>query len=287
VLLSDGSLVWTRDLKQDYRCESPIWGFCAHPLVVGDTLYCVVGGEGSVAVAFYRLTGKEKWKALSASEPGYCPPSILEAGGKKQLLIWDADKLNGLDPETGKVYWSEKLKPAYGMSIAMPRRVGDLLFASGIGHVGAAFKLDPAKPAVEFAWAGTPKTAFYSANTTPVVDGVLYGVDCDSGELMAVDAQDGRRLWTSSAPTTGRRRAGHGTAFLVRNGDKWYLMSETGDLVIAKLSPQKYEELDRAHLLEPTGESFGRAVVWSHPAFANRCVFARNDKEVVCVSLKR
>jgi hypothetical protein len=26
-------------------------------------------------------------------------------------------------------------------------------------------------------------------------------------------------------------------------------------------------------------------VVWSHPAFAGRCVFARNDKELVCVSL--
>jgi hypothetical protein len=26
-------------------------------------------------------------------------------------------------------------------------------------------------------------------------------------------------------------------------------------------------------------------VVWSHPAFANRCVYARNDKELVCVSL--
>jgi len=26
-------------------------------------------------------------------------------------------------------------------------------------------------------------------------------------------------------------------------------------------------------------------VWWSHPAFANRCVFARNDKELVCVSL--
>jgi hypothetical protein len=26
-------------------------------------------------------------------------------------------------------------------------------------------------------------------------------------------------------------------------------------------------------------------VVWSHPAFADRCVFARNDAELVCVSL--
>ena len=31
----------------------------------------------------------------------------------------------------------------------------------------------------------------------------------------------------------------------------------------------------------------GRDVVWSHPAFADRCVFARNDKEIVCVSLQK
>jgi hypothetical protein len=25
--------------------------------------------------------------------------------------------------------------------------------------------------------------------------------------------------------------------------------------------------------------------VWSHPAYADKCVFARNDQEIVCVSL--
>jgi hypothetical protein len=34
-----------------------------------------------------------------------------------------------------------------------------------------------------------------------------------------------------------------------------------------------------------SGQRNGKAVVWSHPAFAHRCVFARNDKELVCVDL--
>ena len=42
-----------------------------------------VGGEGSVAVAFDKNTGKELWRALSAPESGYCPPSIIEAGGQR------------------------------------------------------------------------------------------------------------------------------------------------------------------------------------------------------------
>ncbi len=61
--------------------------------------------------------------------------------------------------------------------------------------------------------------------------------------------------------------------------------NETGHLIIAKLSRAGYEEVDRWKMLEPTGSAFGRSVVWSHPAFANRCVYGRNDKEIVCVSL--
>jgi hypothetical protein len=63
------------------------------------------------------------------------------------------------------------------------------------------------------------------------------------------------------------------------------LFSEQGDLIFAKLSPEKYEEISRARLLEPDNRDPGRPVVWSHPAFANRCVYARNDHEIVCVSL--
>ena len=80
------------------------------------------------------------------------------------------------------------------------------------------------------------------------------------------------------------RRGKHGTAFLVRHGDRTWLMSETGDLIVARLSPEGYHELSRMHMLAPTNECFGREVVWSHPAFANRCIYARNDQELVCVS---
>ena len=46
-----------------------------------------------------------------------------------------------------------------------------------------------------------------------------------------------------------------------------------------------FEELSRAKLVDPTGAAFGRKVVWSHPAFANKCVYVRNDKELACFPL--
>ena len=74
-------------------------------------------------------------------------------------------------------------------------------------------------------------------------------------------------------------------AFLVPQGKRWFLFNERGQLVIAKLSPKGYEEIDRANILKPTGKAMGRTILWSHPAFANKSMYARNDAEIVCVSL--
>ncbi|MCE9547689.1 MAG: PQQ-like beta-propeller repeat protein, partial [Planctomycetia bacterium] len=157
--------------------------------------------------------------------------------------------------------------------------------ASGIGEVGELLKLNADKPGVEVVWKGTPKTALYSANSTPFLeDGMIYGLNCQSGALVGARIEDGKRLWESFKPTTGERRAMHGTAFLVKQADRFFLFNEAGDLILAKLTPAGYEELSRFHVLAPTTVVFGRDVVWSHPAFAERCVFARNDKELVCVS---
>ncbi len=290
-----GRVVWQKDFKQDYSAPTPLWGFCGHPLVEGDLLICLVGGPGSVAVAFDRETGEERWRALSASESGYCPPTMLERDGRRQLLLWDADNLNALEPATGRVIWSRPLKPMYGMSIMAPQVAdtpdGPVLYASGIGRVAALFRLAADGSGADVLWRGEPKSAVYCANSTPfIAGGTIYGCDCDTGMLTAADLATGRRLWETLDPTTGgERRSKHGTAFLVRqtppgDGGRVWLFAETGDLILARLTPEKYEELGRMHLLDPTNECFGREVVWSHPAFADRCIFARNDRELVCVS---
>ena len=297
-----GRRLWSKDFKTLYAAPTPIWGFCGHPLVEGDLLVCLVGGPGSVAVAFDRVTGAERWKALTASESGYCPPTMIESAGVRQLVIWDADNLNALDPATGRVLWSQPLKPMYGMSIMVPQVAdtprGQVLFASGIGRVAALYALAADAPAARLLWRGEPKSAVFCANATPFIAGdTLYGCDCDTGMLTAVALDDGRRLWETLEPTTGgERRSKHGTAFLVRQAEgvagdpagttRTWIFSETGDLILARLSPEKYEELGRTRLLDPTNECFGREVVWSHPAFANGCILVRNDRELVCVSAK-
>jgi outer membrane protein assembly factor BamB len=288
-----GKPVWSKDFTKDYKVETPIWGFCSHPLIYKNLVICIVGGEGSVAVAFDKETGVEVWKALSASEPGYSAPSIVNVAGVDQLLIWHAKSINSLDPLTGKRYWVNPLEPSYGMAIMMPRVQGDLLFAGGIGNQSVTLKLDMTKPGATELFRGKKTTSLYPVNSTPIIDGdTMYGVD-QPGHFRAVNFKTGQRLWYTFKPVIGKdeeedfRGAGSGTAYLVKNGSKYFLLGETGRLTIAKLTPEKYEELDAAQILTPTSEAFGRKVAWASPAYANKCIFVRNDKEIACYSLGR
>ncbi len=286
-----GEKKWEKDFQKDFKAALPIWGFSAHPLVSNGLVYCVVGGEGSVAVAFDAKTGEVKWKALTSEKQGYCPPSIIRAGGVDQLLIWHPQAMNALNPKTGETYWSLPLKPNYGMSVMTPRLVGNKIFASGIGRVGAMIELDESKPAAKFAWKGKPKTAVYCCNSTPIiVDGVIYGSDIDSSNLIAASVEDGRRYWQTIDPVIAEKyqKGGrHGTVYLTyhEGNQQFWLVNEGGDLILAELSKEGYKELGRQHILKPTNEAFNRPVTWSAPAFSDQAVFMRNDKELVRVDL--
>lgn len=97
-----GKVVWSKDFKKEYQSKTPFWGHAASPLVDDELVYCLVGGPGSVAVAFDKNTGKELWRALDNDDIGYCPPTMITHEGVKQLLIWHPKSLNSLNPETGQ-----------------------------------------------------------------------------------------------------------------------------------------------------------------------------------------
>jgi len=290
-----GEVVWSRNLKTDYEhAQSPVWGYSANPLLDGERLICFVGGKGTTVVAFHKETGKEIWRALDSGGPhgpGYSSPVIIEAGGKRQLIVWHPTAINSLDPVTGQVYWSEKFESSQGLSVATPRVVGDHLFISAFYNGSLLLKLDRNQPKATVEWkrggANEKMTdALHCLISTPVIEGNhIYGV-CSHGELRCLDLKNGDRLWATFEPTS-RQLARWGTAFIVRHQDRYFLFSEQGDLIIARLTPAGYVEQGRAHLLEPTGPSQRREVVWTHPAFANRCVYARNDREIISVSLAK
>ncbi len=279
-----GKIVWGRELKKDYSVKAPLWGFASHPLLDGDKLICLVGGDGTTVVAFDKNSGKELWRALKSRELGYAPPMIYELGGKRQLIVWHGEAVNGLDPETGQVYWTHPAKSYMGMSIATPLQIGDDLFVTA--HPNLALLLHPKGDgtAPDVVWRGDKKTGFASVFGTPFAqDGYIYGVHT-GGFLCCIKADTGERLWETAEPVAGKR-LGSAECFLIKNGDRFFVFNEKGDLLLARLTPKGYEQISRTHLLDPTSSAFNRDVLWTPPAFAHRCIYVRNDKELVCVSL--
>ncbi len=57
-----GKPLWHRNFVKDLKAPVPLWGWSAHPLLVGDKLICTVGTNGCGAVAFDAGTGRELWR---------------------------------------------------------------------------------------------------------------------------------------------------------------------------------------------------------------------------------
>ncbi len=295
-----GRIVWRKNFVRDYGVEVPAYGYAGAPLVDGERLIAVVGGENHAVVAFDRDTGRELWKSGSSSEPGYCAPIIRTLGGKRELIVWQSDALMGIEPESGKVLWSVPHNTMAGMSISTPAVDGDRLAVSSQfeGTMLLEFSREAIEPKIVWkrsAAGSVPEKPFKKAGLNTTLSTVLltgnhvYGVSV-YGETCCLDAANGSRVWTTLQPTSGGTEPHDRwcSAFFVPHGDKVFIFNERGDLILARLKPSGYEEIARTHLLDPDMPSSGgggRKVIWSHPAFANRCVVVRNDHAIIRVSL--
>ncbi len=293
---SSGSNVWQKNLLEDYKTKPPVWGYAASMLVDGDKVITLAGGKGSAVVALDKNSGKELWRALTALEVGYSPPSIIEAAGKRQLIVWLDVSVNALDPETGKTLWSIEFPSAATLqrpivSIVPPVKFGNHLFFSEFYQGSMLLELDQQKPGARVVWQTkennpTKPTDLNAIMTTPIIrDGHIYGIG-GSGEMRCLKLETGAVVW-ESLKATGGKKALFAHAFIIPQGDRYVIFNDQGDLILANLTPQGYAEIDKAHLLDTTFATRGREVVWCHPAFANRCLYLHNDKEMICVSMAK
>lgn len=253
---ADGSVVWSKNFVKDFKASVPAWGWSAHLLLDGDTLVSLVGGEGQAVMAFDKKTGGVKWKALSTKEICYSPPVLTTAGGTTQLVVWLSEALYSLDPKTGAKFWEEKhpgqgdvLRPA--VSIITPKRAGDKLLVSGFYHGTMALTLD--KPAATVAWRSKnsyprPIDGLNAVMTSLIVkDGHVYGI-AGMGEVVCQKLDTGEVVRTGQE-IFGEKAAFCAAVFWVEAGDLVYGLTDQGDLVVLKLSPQKCELLATKHFL--------------------------------------
>ena len=175
------------------------------------------------------------------------------------------------------------------MSIATPVFDAErhLLFASAFYDGPIMMKLSADAPQAQVHWRRdtgnerNPDGLHSLMSTAHLVDGYVYGI-CSYGQLRCLNAETGQQQW-ETLEATGEGRWWN--AFLIRHEDRFFIANEQGELIIAKLTPQGYDEDSRSFLIEPTNKAQRRSVVWSHPALANRCIYARNDRRLICVDL--
>lgn len=285
-----GRLVWARNLLADYEFETPHWGTAGHPLVHKDLLICVVGGQGSTVVAFDRKTGEEKWKALNAREAGYGTPVIETINGHRQLLVWDAENVNGLDPDTGALHWSVPFKPEYGMAIGAPRVWKDLVFVMGFNNKSGAVRVAPDGRSARLVWGRNLRKGVAGVMNTAWTSGGYIYSGGQRGLFRCVKMESGERVWATPQPLLKADGSGRGPwphAFTIHHEPTGLtlIFNDHGEMISARLSPEGYEELARTRIIDPTHRVAGRLLVWSHPALANGRVYCRNDKEVRCWDL--
>ncbi len=297
-----GKLLWDKDYVKDYGTSLPIWGISGAPIVDGDQLIAIVGGPEAHVVSFDKSNGTELWHSLeTGSETGYAQPLIYAAGGVRQLIIWHPEKMASLNPGNGDLYWEVPWGAPMGLTVATPVKTGNYLFASQFYGGSMMLRLHPDRPSAALLWKRKGKDespeesdSLHALITTPVMtEESIFGVGA-YGQLRRLEKRTGDRVWESLEMIELSRWA---AAFIIRQGDRYFVNNDKGDLIIARFDESGYTEIDRTHLLKPTSNSVwgsrpgrpkpgDRLVNWSHPAYANGHIVARNDEVIIRASLK-
>jgi outer membrane protein assembly factor BamB len=272
-----GKVIWETHLDKKY--EIGVLSCRGSPLIEGNLLILFVGGKpGACVIALDKRTGKEVWKALDDSLSN-SSPLIVVAGGKRQLIVWMGNALTSLNPATGETYWRQAMVTSSNDSIPTPVVQNNRLLISGL-----MLELDAHTPTAKVLWPETmaPTKRILSNTSTPMLLGDYVYSAKSNGELVCLEAGTGKQLWANSNLTELKFGA---SIHLTPNGDAVFLFTDEGNLILARLTPESYHEISRAHLLEPTSVLGTRRLAWIPPVYVNRCVFARNDKELICASL--
>lgn len=287
-----GDVLWSRDLETELDIRMPIWGIAGSPLVSGDRLILQVGGEdGACVVALNKDTGEEIWRALD-DPASYSAPILTEHAGRKLVVVLTGARVVGLDPEDGSLVWEHPFPFTEGrwvIAIATPVRRDDRLIVTSADMGMLMLRLNSDRPSIEKVWWRKGKgeddaEGMSLLMCTPYYDGeAIYGANA-TGVFRAVEGKNGNRLWKD---TTATQQMRFSNLHIIQHAKHEWIFNNQGELIICDLSPDGYKELSRARLIQPTKlqQPKRNGVTWSHPAFAYRHVFARNDEEIVCADL--
>ena len=274
-----GKPLWNVDFIRDRGAVLSDWGLAASPVLWKETVIFHPGiRPDGCFVALDRRTGKEVWRA-GTDPAGYATPILIDSPSGPQLVGWTPEHILGANPDSGKIHWKIPYHMQYGVSIATPIYREGLVFVSGYWDGSKCIRLGKRPEEATLLW--TENRFLRGLMSQPLYrDGHVYSIDKVYG-LTCFELQTGKKLWDDKHQVSPRGQNPQATYVWLGDGNRVIILNELGDLILARLSPQGYDEQSRTRIIEPSETS----PLWAHPAYAGNRVYARNETELVCVSL--
>lgn len=275
---NSGKIVWKINVfqisgarKQEQKTIY-YWGMSASPLIEGDLVILQPGGTSDNSViAVNKDTGKLIWSSGN-DPPGYASPIVIEAENQRQIIVPTGQSVLALNPEKGDILWRIVWGNKYNCNCATPIWNDDSLFISSAYGTGCMrFSLTKQNEEIRPISLWKNRSLQNQFATSIIKDGYIYG---PHGDLAAVtyrciDMQRGQVQWIS-------RRIGKCTQIAVQ--DHIICLTEQGILILIESNPTEYREKGRI-----TGLLGFKA--WAHPAFANKRLYIRDEKRMICLDL--
>ena len=274
----DGRVLWAHNSVKELGGQPAEYGMACSPLVVGTQVIVTVGAPNATVAAYDTVTGTPAWTAGNEST-GYSSPALLDVGGRNQIVVHSGSAVLGLEPKSGAVLWRHPYVTDYNCNIATPIAVdGRVFVSSGENHGCALLDLKPSGNsfAVTEVWSsqGARSVLRNEWQTSILLDGYLYGMDNVGGagpvtHLTCVEAATGKRVWQET-------RFGKGN--LIAADGKLFMSSLKGELIIARASPQGYDEIGRSAVIGSTRQA---------PALVKGLLYLRDSDDIVCLDVRK
>lgn len=263
-----GRPVWQRDITKDAGRQPPEWGFASSPLVTNGVAIVHAGGSGDRGVLAYDVeTGDLRWSS-PAGDHGYSSAQLSTIGGTPCVLMLTNKGLTCIEPATGRLLGKHDWEFG-GYRVLQPLVLDDssVLLATSMGTGTKRISVSKEGEALTMReqWLSRMSPTF---NDFVAHDGYLYGFD--NNIFACIDLADGARKWKQG-------RYGNGQVLLLPDGDQLLVLSEGGEIVLLRATPEEWIEVARQQVLE------GRT--WNHPVLVGDRLYVRNGEEAACFEM--
>lgn len=264
-----GAVVWRRNILDENGASNLDWGMSASPLIVDDKVIVLPGGgAGRSVVAYNRATGDVVWRALDDRQ-AYVSPMLVTLAGRRQIVVVTATRAVSLDPAAGALLWQYPWPTGQGINVAQPVVLGnDRVFLSASYAQGAGVfqvERDGDRFTTRTIWANARMKNKFTSSL--LHEGYLYGLD--ESILACIDASTGELKWKGG-------RYGYGQPIIA--GGHIVVLTEAGDVVLVRATPERHDELARFSAIE--------GKTWNHPVIANGRLLVRNLREMAAFDIR-